>query len=390
LLGQVARQRQGHSSWNSTSAAASAFLCALEDLIKKQNTARMQALMAENKSLRVDPLGVFMTMVVPTSYALFGAHPKMWDAGVVATQDAVLAGFRLLISEGAPLCTKAVEEAVGARKEYIRMGYKLAFAVGWMPATRSTDEMAEMHQQYLDVQWGKGGSVLTTACMGYRFDRHYTIAQGLPQCIICIDSVLAHGYAPGVAEHCGDVQQMVQLFEKQLGGLREFVKGGASGVELPAFLFWVVPAFGLELNVLYPFGAEVAALLESCEGQYTDLDCCEGCYQSREWKAYAAQYGEATSSKDGLHHAMLQPTMISGLQALLSLSLASTGITNSNLSWLDNLPSADDPKLHDSMLIAYGGFASACTLIAEVLERQGRHKEAIRCACSQTPLMTAC
>jgi hypothetical protein len=302
---------------------------------------------------------------------------------VVATQDTVLAGFRLEISERASLGAKAVEEAVGARKEYIRMGYVLAVAVSYMSA-RSTDEMAEMHQQYLDAQWGKDGSVLTTACMGYRFDRHYTIAQGLP---LGFDIMLVYAYPQGAAEHCGDVQQMVQLFKKQLGGHREFVKGGASGIELPLFLFWGIPAFGLELNVLHPFGEEVAALLESCEGQFTDPDCCEGCYQSREWRGFVAQYGEGVSSKDGLHHFLLKPTVISTLQATLSLSLASTGTTNSNLSWLDNLPSADDPKLHDGMLIA-PGFANARTLIAEVLEWQGRHKEAIRCASSKSPLMT--
>jgi hypothetical protein len=74
--------------------------------------------------------------------------------------------------------------------------------------------------------------------------------------------------------------------------------------------------------------------------------------------------------------------MILTLQAILSLSLASTGTTNSNLSWLDNLPPADDPKLHDGFRIVAGGFTNARTLIAEVLEWQGRHKEAIRCASS--------
>jgi hypothetical protein len=354
---------------------------------KKQNTARIQALMAGNKSLRVEYLGVYATMVVPKVFALFGAHPKMWDAGVVATQDTVLAGFRLWISKTTPLCAKAVEEAVGARKECIRMAYELVHAgVCWMPA-RSTDEMAEMHQQYLDAQWGKDGSVLTTACMGYRFDRHHTIAQGLP---LGCDIMLMYIYPQGAAEHCGDVQQMAQLFEKQLGGLREFVKGGASGIELPWFMFYGLPAFGLELNVLHPFGKEVAALLEACEGQFTDPDGCEECYQTTEWKAYAAKNGEGVSSKDGLHHVSSKPTVISALQALLSLSLASTGTTNSNLSWLDNLPSADNPKLHDCFLIAAGGFASTLTLIAEVFEWQGRHKEAIRCASSQTLLMTVC
>jgi hypothetical protein len=49
-----------------------------------------------------------------------------------------------------------------------------------------------------------------------------------------------------------------------------------------------------------------------------------------------------------------------------------------DLSWLDDLPAADDPKLHESCTATYA-FVNARVLIAEVLEWQGRHKEAIRC-----------
>jgi hypothetical protein len=84
------------------------------------------------------------------------------------------------------------------------------------------------------------------------------------------------------------------------------------------------------------------------------------------------------SSKDGLHLILLKPAVISTVQAILPLSLGSTGTsTNSNLSWLDNLPSADDPKLRDGMRLGSGGLASARALTAEVLEWQGRHNEVI-------------
>jgi hypothetical protein len=51
---------------------------------------------------------------------------------------------------------------------------------------------------------------------------------------------------------------------------------------------------------------------------------------------------------------------------------------NFDLNWLDDVPAADDPKLHCSFTGAYA-FTNARVLIAEVLEWQGRHKEAIRC-----------
>jgi hypothetical protein len=73
----------------------------------------------------------------------------------------------------------------------------------------------------------------------------------------------------------------------------------------------------------------------------------------------------------------LQPRIISNLQAVLSLCLATKGTSNFDLTWLDNLPAADDSKLHDGMIACYT-ILNTRVLIAEVLEWQGRHKEAIR------------
>jgi hypothetical protein len=66
---------------------------------------------------------------------------------------------------------------------------------------------------------------------------------------------------------------------------------------------------------------------------------------------------------------------------MLSLSLASTGTSSFDLSWLDGLPASTDPKLFDG----YNAFYTFCNMrvtIAEVLEWQGRQKEAIRCVLS--------
>jgi hypothetical protein len=55
------------------------------------------------------------------------------------------------------------------------------------------------------------------------------------------------------------------------------------------------------------------------------------------------------------------------------------GAINFDLSWLDGLPAAGDSKLHDGGM-AISSLVNPRVLIAEVLEWQGRHKEAIRCA----------
>jgi hypothetical protein len=268
-----------------------------------------------------------------------------------------------------------MEEAVGARKECIRIGYVLSGSLDYM-GFRS-DQTADEHHRFLEEKWGKDGSVLTAGCMDYRFDRHFAISKAIGA---RIEVFVRSPFPQGAAEHCGDVQQMVQLFEKQLGAMREFFKRGVVGVDLGYYLCMVAPSFtGLELNVLRPFGKELAGLLGSCEGQCTDPSDCEEWYgSSAQWSAHRSRNGEGTSSKDGLHHMFLKPIIIATVQAMLSLSLASMGNCDFDLSWLDDLPAADDSKLHCSMAAGFA-FANARVLIAEVLEWQGRHKEAIRC-----------
>ena len=149
-------------------------------------------------------------------------------------------------------------------------------------------------------------------------------------------------------------------------------------MELPQYFVMAASSItSLELNALHPFGNDVAGLIESCEGRCTDPSECEGWYGSADWGAWTGRFGEGLSSKDGLHHMYLKPRAISYIQAILSLCLASKGTSNFDLTWLDNLPAADDLKLHDCMFSCYT-ILNTRVLIAEVLEWQGRHKEASR------------
>jgi hypothetical protein len=186
--------------------------------------------------------------------------------------------------------------------------------------------------------------------------------------------------ARGVAEHCGDVQQMVDLHEKQRSSIGVFFSSGVSEVEVSWYCAWGASAcLGLELESLHPFGKGFVSLFDSW--QCADPSECEASYESAAWAASRARLGEGTSSKDGLHHMFLKASIIWQNQALLSLSLASTGTSNFDLSWLDGLPASNDPKLFDSMA-ARISFTNTRVTIAEVLEGQGRHKEAIRCVLS--------
>jgi hypothetical protein len=359
---------------------------------RKRNAGRMEELMKDNNSLRVDPLGLMITLVFPRIYALCGLHPAVWDAGQVATEETAQEGVQFNIRKCIPLATKAAEESVGARKEYIRLVYEMGMC-GYLMPVRSTDKTVEVQQRCQEVQWGRDGSIFTAACIAYRFERHFDIAQGLAARFDCF---MQHPYAQFVTEHSGDVQQMVQIFEKQLGAMQLFAKRGVPGVEM---VYWACgpPSFtDLELQALHPFGTRLVALRESWAGQCTDPGGCEEWYGSSDWSVFrvTAKFGDGMSSKDGLHHLYLKPNMVLHLQALLSLSLASMNNSDFDLSWLDSLPSADDSKLHNCNTSAMR-CANTRVLIAEVLEWQGRHEEAVRfVSCflrsPHTPCMQPC
>jgi hypothetical protein len=230
-----------------------------------------------------------------------------------------------------------------------------------------------MHQQLLDEKWGRDGSILTAGCMQYSFDRHYAIAKGIGA---RLDWYFLVPLARAVAEHCGDVQQMVQLYEKQLSDIGDFVSSGMSEMDASFYCFFAASScLGLELESLHPFGKGFVALFGSW--QCADPSECEASYESAAWAVWRVHYGRGTSSKDGLHHRDLKSCIVWQNQAVLSLSLASTGTSSFDLSWFDGLPASDDPKLFDCQAAGFA-FANTRVAIAEVLEWQGRYKEAIR------------
>jgi hypothetical protein len=91
---------------------------------KKVNIARMTELMAQNKSLRVDPLSLWCMSIYPALFALFGMHPKLWDAGKIATADTATEGFLVHIYKSFPLFAKAAVGrcAQGVYPDSIRAG----------------------------------------------------------------------------------------------------------------------------------------------------------------------------------------------------------------------------------------------------------------------------
>jgi hypothetical protein len=242
----------------------------------------MEQLMKDNRSLRVDFLGVVVvTSVFPRVFALSGMHPAFWDAGQVATEETAQDGVCMNTRKNVPLCTKATEEPVGARKEYIWLAYELDVC-GCVMSMRSTDVAVEVQQWCLEVKWGRDGSIATAACMAYRFERHFDISQSLAA---GYDAFIYMQYpvAQYVAGYCGDVQQMALIFEKQLAAMQSFAKRSVPGLEIELYWLMVAPCRSRDWSCkrcILSAHEWVVALLESFAGQCTDPSGFEEWYDS--------------------------------------------------------------------------------------------------------------
>jgi hypothetical protein len=64
------------------------------------NKARMKELVTQNKLLRLDPLGLYLSSVWAEWLALYGGHPHYWDAGRVATGETVQEAVCFLVNQG--------------------------------------------------------------------------------------------------------------------------------------------------------------------------------------------------------------------------------------------------------------------------------------------------
>jgi hypothetical protein len=103
--------------------------------------------------------------------------------------------------------------------------------------------------------------------------------------------------------------------------MRGYIKRGVPGQEGPYYCFYAPASFvNPALEVLHPFGKGLVALFKVW--QCTDPSECEE-WCATEGVELRARFGEGTSSKDGIHHLFLKPTMVSAFQAVVSLAFAS-------------------------------------------------------------------
>ena len=242
---------------------------------KELNGNRIDELLAQDSSLRVDPFGIYQSLVVPRVWEGFGMHTVFWDSGKSINQDTCQDALRILILEGMPVLAKAVGESFGARKDVFMLDYELSDS--FLKITcRSADQVVQIHQQNLEKQCGRDGSIATEKLAKWSFDRHYRLEQSTGQ---LFSSILTACVARGVCELSGNVQQLAQNFQRQISGVHTIIRAGSSvaqGMEVSSYTVQVSPDFaGMELKSLHPFGKELAALLASCEPACTDPDECE-------------------------------------------------------------------------------------------------------------------
>jgi hypothetical protein len=335
--------------------------------------------LSQNTSLRVDPWKLMYGTIFPKCIVLLGAHPLGWPAGKV-NFDSVFRGMSLWVTKAVPLMQMSCDKAVGARKEWFTLR-KLLYTPGatFNAVLHNTEESVSLFQSATDNQWGSNCSSIMKAISMYKFTRHFQIARstGARFDLFC-GAAIAHE----VAEKTGNIEDCIAITERQQHGTEAYVHASPP----PATDFCTtISSLGVFLGVephhmLLKPRQNVKQLL--AYGGMANMEEAESCYCSS--AEFAPVRAVARSSSDGLYHAFRAPAAVTCMRAVLSFAL---GVDTTDTSWLNDLPSADVPTLH-----CVGNSSihpvTARVLVAEVLEQQARHADAIRFA--QADLQSNC
>jgi hypothetical protein len=235
-----------------------------------------------------------------------------------------------------------------------------------------TEESVTLFQSATDDHWGADCSKMMEAVSVHDFDRHFLLARTT---YVRADGLLCWpAVGVSVVEKTGNVQHCIDINNQQYRTAESYMRAAPPPAQ--DFTFYILGRasfVGVEVHHqhLQP-GQNTLRLLEYAGINNTQQ--AEEVYRSSaEWTFARTVSG---SSADGLHQCWPEHALLAMIRAALSLSLDARNV---DLSWLDELPSADAPTLYCiSMFVVF--HTTARVLVAEVFEQQGRHADAIRFA----------
>jgi hypothetical protein len=240
-----------------------------------------------------------------------------------------------------------------------------------MPCGFVTEESTALFEAATDKHWGADCSKLMQAYLIYDFDRHFRIARAVSMKYDCFLSQKRNWLA---AEKTGNVQCCIEVNDRHSRAMESYMRADPPpSLELGFSLFGCSEFVGVEAHHqhLQP-RHDLSRLFE-----YAGINNAQHAEEGFRSSSKLGYYRSATkSTADGLTHLYPEHYIVALIRAVLSFS---KGARTVELNWLDDLPPADTTTLYcTSASIMY--VATARVLVAEVLEQQGRHAEAIRFA----------
>jgi tetratricopeptide (TPR) repeat protein len=234
-----------------------------------------------------------------------------------------------------------------------------------------TEESAALFQSATDEHWGAGCSKLMEAVSVHAFDRHFQIARTTA---FRGDMLLVASVEWFVAEKTGNVQHCIDINDRKYQTMESYMRAAPSpGLEVSYFLLARSSFVGVEAYHQHLQPRQNILRLLEYTGINNTQQAEEGYRSAAEW---AFSRSISRSSADGISHSSPEHAMVAGLRALLSFSVDARNV---DLSWLDDLPPADETTLYD-ISMSNIVLTTARVLVAEVFEQQGRPADAIRFA----------
>jgi hypothetical protein len=231
-----------------------------------------------------------------------------------------------------------------------------------------TEESVALFQAATDEPWGADCAKMLEAISVYDFDRHFQVARstGFKADFFFAGSVEVH-----VAEKTGNIQHCIEINDRKYRAAESYLRAAPlPGQELPYFLWTRASFLGVEAHLHH---LQPRANL-SRHFRYAGINSIqqaeEGYRSSADWEYFRKV---SKSSADGIHHIFPEHVMVALIRTVLHFS---AGTRDVDMSWLDDLPPADATTLHDTGLESQF-WTTVRVLVAEVLEQQGRHADAI-------------
>jgi hypothetical protein len=240
-------------------------------------------------------------------------------------------------------------------------------------AMHNTEESVALFQAATDEHWGVGCARIMEAISLYNFDRHFQIARAT---CFKMDMLIVSSIEWFVAEKTGNIQHCIEINDWKYRAMESYMRAAPSpGNEVPLYSTLGQSQFvGMEAHPQHLQLRQNVRGLFKYAGIHDTQQAEEGYRSSAEWSAVRSI---SRSSADGLTHMIPEHAMVARIRATLSLSVDTRD--DVELSWLDSMPPADATTLHDTALNLVGP-VNPRVLVAEVLEQQGRHADAIRFA----------